>query len=74
MLRVSFSRGELTNPGALSSKELQRIVIDASHIDQKKRGVLDMRDTLQPLVKLLSRKEFKERYGASGGKLELIFY
>lgn len=57
--------------------------MDASHIDIKKRGVLDMKETLIPLLKLLSRKEFKERYGSAGGKLkhdtnndplDLVFY
>ncbi|KAF2103958.1 hypothetical protein NA57DRAFT_70170 [Rhizodiscina lignyota] len=65
---------DLLDDGALSSKELKRIVIDASHIDQKKRGVLDMKETLLPLVTLLARSEFKERYGASDKRLELIFY
>jgi protein CMS1 len=50
------------------------VVIDASHIDEKKRGVLDMKDTQPPLVKLLTRPEFKERYGASKDALELVFY
>ena len=60
--------------GALCSKQLERIVVDASHIDQKKRGVLDMKDTLLPLVTLLARKEFKERYDRSERMLEVIFY
>lgn len=64
----------LTAIGALSSKHLQRIVVDASHIDQKKRGILDMKETLVPLVKLLTRAEFKERYGAANKPVELIFF
>lgn len=48
--------------------------MDASHIDQKKRGITDMRETVIPLVKFLTRKEFKERYSASDKQIELIFY
>jgi protein CMS1 len=60
--------------GALSLAKLQRIVVDASHVDQKKRGVLDMQDTVIPLAKWLTRKEFKERYSDSDKPLALLFY
>lgn len=53
---------------------LERIMIDTSHIDQKKRGILDMKDTQPPLVQLLSRRDLKDRYGAEDGKVELLFY
>jgi protein CMS1 len=53
---------------------LRRIVVDASHIDQKKRGILDMRETMMPLAKLLSRAEFKERYADPDRHVDLIFY
>jgi protein CMS1 len=49
-------------------------VVDASHIDQKKRGVMDMGDTMLPLARWLSRKEFKERYTAEKKALALLFY
>jgi protein CMS1 len=54
--------------------KLERIVIDASHIDQKKRGVLEMRETLVPLTKWLKRKEFNDRYGQGGTGIDLLFY
>jgi len=60
--------------GALSTIHLERIVIDTSHIDQKKRGILDMKESQLPLVKLLSREGFKERYVLSEGKIELLFF
>lgn len=63
-----------TYQGALSVEHLKRIVIDASHIDQKKRGIMDMKDTMMPLAKWLTRKEFKERYGDPEKPLELLFY
>ena len=55
---------------------LKRIVIDASHIDQKKRGVMDMKDTMVPLAKWLARREFKERYTADSEEkqVSLMFY
>ncbi len=60
--------------GALSSTYLERILVDASHIDQKKRGILDMKETQIPLVQLLTRKELKGRYSESDAKVELLFF
>ena len=57
--------------GALSASHLERVVVDASHIDQKKRGVMEMKETQVPLVQLLARKDIKE---AAGGKVELLFF
>lgn len=48
--------------------------MDASYIDQKKRGVLDMKDTMMPLAKLLTRQEFKDRYVDADKPLALLFY
>lgn len=41
---------------------IERIIIDASHVNEKQRGILDMRETLVPLMMLLTRSELKERY------------
>jgi len=60
--------------GALKMGHLKRIVVDASHIDQKKRGVMDMKDTMIPLAKWLARKEFKERYLSEEKHVDLLFY
>ena len=65
---------DLLDEGALSVKHLKRIVVDASHVDQKKRGILDMRETQIPLVRLLSRPKFKERYEAEKDEFQLLFY
>lgn len=43
---------------ALSTANLTQVVIDCSYIDQKKRGILDMKELHEPLIKLLLRKEF----------------
>ena len=50
---------------------MERIVVDASHIDQKKRGIMDMKETQVPLVQLLARKDIKK---ATGGKVDLLFF
>lgn len=55
-------------------EHLERLVVDASHIDMKKRGVMDMKDTMMPLAKWLSRQEFKDRYAAEEKPLELLFF
>lgn len=49
-------------------------MIDTSHIDQKKRGILDMKESQLPLVSLLSRESLKERYVLGEGKIELLFF
>jgi protein CMS1 len=58
----------------LKLDSLERIVVDASHIDQKKRGIMDMRETTLPLARFLARAEFKERYGDSKKPLALLVY
>ncbi|KAF7557051.1 hypothetical protein G7046_g6138 [Stylonectria norvegica] len=65
---------ELIENGALSLEHLKRIVVDASHIDQKKRGVMDMKDTALPLARFLARAEFRDRYLEEENQLALLFY
>ncbi|KAL2128886.1 hypothetical protein VTI74DRAFT_8507 [Chaetomium olivicolor] len=65
---------DLIENGALSVEKLKRIIVDASHIDQKKRGILDMRETMLPLARLLSRATLKERYTDTEKHIDLIFY
>jgi U3-containing 90S pre-ribosomal complex subunit len=60
--------------GVLSLEKLQRLVVDCSHIDQKKRGILDMRELQIPLMELLNRQGLKERYTAPEDKVDLMFY
>ncbi|CAI7575364.1 unnamed protein product [Penicillium glandicola] len=64
---------DLIESGTLNLEELERIVIDGSHIDQKQRGIFDMKDTHLPLLKLLTRPELRERYGAKKGVKILVF-
>lgn len=65
---------DLLNDGALKADCIERIVIDASHIDMKKRGILDMKETEIPLVDLLTRADLKDRFGHGEGKIELLFF
>ena len=64
----------LISVDALSSSNLERVVVDCSYIDQKKRGIFDMREIQQPLMALLNRPELKSRYGDDSGKVRLLFY
>lgn len=66
---------DLLEAKALKVEKLERIVIDASFIDGKKRGVLDMRETVGPLVRLLAREELRTKYTEDDStKVELIFF
>ncbi|TVY92152.1 Protein CMS1 [Lachnellula willkommii] len=65
---------DLMDDGALAVDRLERIVIDASHIDIKKRGILEMKETQVPLIFWLGQSEFKERYAADKNGIQLLFY
>ncbi|EED13915.1 conserved hypothetical protein [Talaromyces stipitatus ATCC 10500] len=78
--RVSIGVGtpqriiDLLESGTLKTANLERIVIDGSHIDQKKRSIFDMKEVYAPLLKLLAREELKERYGAKDKDLKILVY
>ncbi|KHJ33518.1 hypothetical protein EV44_g4429 [Erysiphe necator] len=65
---------DLIIDGTLRVDHLKRIIIDASHIDQKKRGILEIKETQVPLVKLLALKEIRERFVTEKDNIKLIFY
>ncbi|KAL3436788.1 U3-containing 90S pre-ribosomal complex subunit-domain containing protein [Aspergillus tetrazonus] len=65
---------DLINSGSLKLDELKRIVIDGSYVDQKQRGIFDMKETHLPLLQLLTRSEFRERYGAKEKKIEILVF
>ena len=52
---------DLLEKDVLKTQNLRRIVIDGSHLDQKKRSVFDMKELLVPLVSLLSTRPVKDR-------------
>lgn len=60
--------------GTLKLNELERIVIDGSYIDSKKRGIFDMRETHLPLLQLLTRDEFRDRYGAKQKGVKILVF
>ncbi|CAG8936178.1 unnamed protein product [Penicillium salamii] len=65
---------DLIESGTLKLDELERIVIDGSHIDQKQRGIFDMKETHMPLLKLLTRPELRDRYGASKKGVKILVF
>ncbi|KAJ5377743.1 Protein CMS1 [Penicillium cataractarum] len=65
---------DLIECGSLNVDELERIVIDGSHIDQKQRGIFDMKETHLPLLQLLTRPELRDRYGASKKKVQILVF
>ncbi|CAJ2504509.1 Uu.00g119030.m01.CDS01 [Anthostomella pinea] len=65
---------DLVESGSLKLDNLERLVVDASHIDQKKRGILDMKETMIPLARWLARTEFKVKYADAEKPLQLLFY
>ncbi|OWP06717.1 hypothetical protein B2J93_10 [Marssonina coronariae] len=65
---------DLMDDGALQVDRLERIVVDASYIDVKKRGILEMRETQVPLTAWLGQKEFMEKYGSKTDGIQLLFY
>lgn len=54
--------------------KLERIVVDMSHVDQKKRGILDMKETQKPLIDLLNRDELKPRFGSESEAIQLLLF
>ncbi|KAL3483653.1 U3-containing 90S pre-ribosomal complex subunit-domain containing protein [Aspergillus germanicus] len=65
---------DLIDSGSLKLNELKRIVIDGSYVDQKQRGIFDMKETHLPLLQLLTRSEFRDRYGAKDNKIEISVF
>jgi hypothetical protein len=64
----------LTGPGALSTQALRRVVLDTSHIDQKSKGILELKDTHVPLMRLLAMPALKGGYDKEEGGIQIIFY
>jgi protein CMS1 len=51
----------LLEKDVLRTSNLKQIVVDGSHLDQKKRSIFDMKELLVPLVELLSKQAIKDR-------------
>ncbi|KAH8802779.1 U3-containing 90S pre-ribosomal complex subunit-domain containing protein [Xylogone sp. PMI_703] len=65
---------DLIEQGALAIDRLERIVIDASYVDQKKRGILEIRETQVSLTLLLGRPDIKTRLGSTENAIRLLFF
>jgi hypothetical protein len=59
---------------ALSLANLKLIVIDGSYIDQKKRGIFDMKETHLPLLKFLNQDDLRGRYNSSEDKVQILVF
>jgi protein CMS1 len=65
--RIGFGIGtpqrliDLLEKDSIKTDNLKRIVIDGSHLDQKKRSIFDMKELLDPLIKLFSTEAIKSR-------------
>ncbi|KAH7079303.1 U3-containing 90S pre-ribosomal complex subunit-domain containing protein [Paraphoma chrysanthemicola] len=58
---------------ALSTANLKQVVVDVSYIDQKKRGILDMKELHDSLIRFLLRKNFVGE-GKERGDDMFLFY
>jgi protein CMS1 len=79
LCRIDFAVGTpdrlaaLLEEKALSTANLKQVVIDVSYIDQKKRGILDMKELHESLIKFLLRKNFLGEGKERGDGLFLFF-
>lgn len=56
---------DLVEQGDLKSGSLKRIVVDASHQDEKKRTILNLQEVSSALLRLLNLPAIKSRYGST---------
>lgn len=64
---------DLIQQQALKVTNLKAIVVDASYLDEKRRGLADMSEVFKPLVELLSHQDVKARMEDSDGAKLLVF-
>lgn len=57
---------------ALGLEDLKLVLIDASHIDQKQRGILDIKETQKSLMDLLNYTTLKRKLVE--GDVRLLFF
>ncbi|KAL8799379.1 MAG: hypothetical protein Q9200_007554 [Gallowayella weberi] len=65
---------DLLTEQALNFHNLDRVIVDGSFIDQKKRSIFDMKETQRPLIQLLNRQELKAGYTDIISPIKLLFY
>jgi protein CMS1 len=64
----------LLDKDVMKIKDLKRIVIDGSHLDQKKRSIFDMKELLDPLVRLLSTQPISDRLDAEDRRTRVLVF
>ncbi|PGG97319.1 hypothetical protein AJ79_09250 [Helicocarpus griseus UAMH5409] len=65
---------DLANSGELKLTHLRRIVIDGSYVDQKKRGIFDMKDLHFPLLQFLNRADLRDRYSSGNNRIQILVF
>jgi protein CMS1 len=65
---------DLLEKDAMKTKNLKRIVIDGSHLDQKKRSIFDMKELLDPLIKLFSVQPIKDRLDGDEKRIKVLVF
>ena len=67
---------DLIKDGALQIKYLQRVVLDVSYTDAKKRGLWDIKEVQDKLVELLAIEGVRKRLdgGSDGDSRGVMFY
>jgi protein CMS1 len=65
---------DLIESDVMKAKNLKQIVIDGSHCDQKKRSIFDMKELLDPLIKLLRSKPIKERLESEQAATDVLVF
>ncbi|OJD16897.1 hypothetical protein AJ78_02995 [Emergomyces pasteurianus Ep9510] len=65
---------DLASSGELSLTHLKRIVIDGSYVDQKNRGIFDMKDLHLPLLQFLNRTDLRDRYTSGDNRVQILVF
>jgi protein CMS1 len=63
---------KLIEAGALKTGRLERIVVDGSYLDEKKRGFWNMAELFMPMLDLLKMKEVQKKL--EPGELQVIVF
>ena len=65
---------DLLEKDVLKTSGLKRILIDGSHVDQKKRSIFDMKELSEPLIKLLSSRPVKDKFDAEESQTRVLVF
>jgi protein CMS1 len=64
---------DLVDQDAIKTTELKAVVIDASYLDEKKRGIADMAELFKAMLQLLHHKSIRSRLELDNGARILVF-